>query len=70
MQGRNTPEAKLTRSEAPLVATVGALVTFVRKISGIYDDFVTMIKRGQSPVCTCYCDPPPPRALPHPASLG
>lgn len=47
--GRDTPEAKLTRPDPLLVATVGSLVTFVKKITGIYNDFVTMIKKGQYP---------------------
>jgi acetyl-CoA carboxylase/biotin carboxylase 1 len=48
--GRDTPEAKNARAEPLVVATVGALVTFVQKITGIYNDFVTMIKRGQYPL--------------------
>ena len=47
--GRMTLEAKQSRHAPEMVATVGALVTFVQKISGIYKDFIAMIKRGQSP---------------------
>jgi len=48
--GRDTPEAKNARPEPLVVATVGAIVTFVQKITGIYNDFVNMIKRGQYPL--------------------
>ncbi len=33
-----------------LVATVGALVTFIQKLSKDYSDFVNLVKRGQYPV--------------------
>ena len=47
--GRMTDEAVAAKIAPEMVATVGALVTFVGKITGIYDEFVEMIKRGQSP---------------------
>lgn len=47
--GKDTPEAVAVRAAPPLVASVGALVTFVQKVSSVYDEFVSLIKRGQYP---------------------
>ncbi len=48
--GRNTPEAVTSRPDASLVATVGALVTFVQKIQATYQEFLGMLKKGQYPL--------------------
>lgn len=48
-QGKDTVEAIASSAAPELVATVGALVTFVEKLSSVYADFTAMLKRGQAP---------------------
>ena len=47
--GKATPEALVARHPPAMVATVGALVTFVGGLKAVYADFLAMLKRGQSP---------------------